>query len=328
MKRSFKKVLALGLSMALALGIAGCSNSTQSQGDQVNIGIIQIVEHPALDAARQGFLDTLKENGYEHGKNNVSIDYQSAQGDQSILNSIANKFASSNLDLVLAIATPSAQAIAGQTSDTPILVTAVTDLIEASLVETYEKPGTNVSGTTDMNPIKEQLELLKKLSPNVSTVGVIYNAGEVNSEVQVKVVEEVAPELGLKIETATVTTSADVLQAAESLVGKVDAIYVPTDNMVVSAAQSVVQVANDNKLPLISGESSVVEKGGLGTIGINYYNLGAQTGEMALKVLKGSNPAEMPVESQKQFDIVINQETADLLGVTIPADIAEKAIFQ
>lgn len=328
MKRSFKKVIGLCLSVALALGVAGCSSSTQSSDDQVKIGIIQIVEHPALDAARQGFLDVLKENGYEDGKNNVTIDYQSAQGDQSILNSIANKFASSDLDLILAIATPSAQAIAGQTKDIPILVTAVTDLIEANLVESYEKPGTNVSGTTDMNPIKEQLELLKKLAPFANTVGVIYNAGEVNSEVQVKVVKEVAPTLGLAVEEATVTTSADVLQAAESLVGRVDAIYVPTDNMVVSAAQSVVQVANDNKIPLISGESSVVEKGGLGTIGINYYNLGAQTGEMALKVLNGANPAEMPVESQKQFDIVINQETAELLGITIPEDIAEKAIFQ
>lgn len=159
------------------------------------------------------------------------------------------------------------------------------------------------------------------------TVGVLYNAAEVNSEVQVRVVKAEAPALGLKIEEATVATSADVLQAAQSLVGKVDAIYVPTDNMVVSAAQSVVQVANENKIPIISGESSVVDAGGLGTIGINYKNLGAQTGEMAIRIFEGAKVAEMPIESQKDFDIVLNQKTLDLLGIKVPAEIESEATF-
>ncbi|ACL20852.1 putative ABC transport system substrate-binding protein [Desulfitobacterium sp. LBE] len=339
-KGSLRRMLGIGLSLVLALGLAGCGGTAPSTSEtpqgtgqgsseekQVKIGIIQIVEHPALDAARQGFLDTLKANGYEEGKN-LKLVYQNAQNDQSMLNSIAQQFATSDLDLILAIATPSAQAMASATDEIPILITAVTDPVEAKLVDSMDKPGGNISGTTDMNPIKEQLDLLKKLVPDAKTVGVIYNAAEVNSEVQVRIVKEEAPALGLEIVEATVSSSADVLQAAQSLIGKVNAIYVPTDNMVVSAAQSVVQVANENKIPLISGESSVVDAGGLGTIGINYTNLGAQTGEMALRILDGAKPADMPVEGQKNFDIVLNQEAIDLLGIEVPADIKSKATIK
>lgn len=338
-KGSLKKVLGIGLSLVLVLGLVGCGTTQQASSGaastgnvstekkEISIGIVQIVEHPALDSAREGFLETLKKNGYEEGKN-LKIDYQNAQGDQSILQSIAQKFASSKLDLVLAIATPSAQVMASATQSIPILITAVTDPVEAKLVNSMEKPGTNVTGTTDMNPLKEQFDLLKKLVPQAKKVGVIYNAGEVNSQVQVKMAKVVAKNLGIELIEATVTTSADVLQASQSLVGKVDAIYVPTDNMVVSAAQSVVQVANKNKIPIIAGESSVVDKGGLATIGINYNNLGKQTGEMALKVLKGSKPQDMAIESQNQFDTVFNKEALTLLGIKVPDDLAKIAIVK
>ncbi|MDP4126598.1 MAG: ABC transporter substrate-binding protein [Bacillota bacterium] len=328
-----KKLLAFGLSLLLLLSLVGCgaakseaTSSTSGEKKAVKIGIVQIVEHPALDAARQGFLETLKQNGYEEGKN-LTVDYQNAQGDQSVLQSIAQKFSSAKLDLVLAIATPSAQAMASASKDIPILITAVTDPVEAKLVNSMDKPGKNVTGTTDMNPLKEQFELMKKLVPNVKRVGVIYNAGEVNSQVQVTMAKKVAKDLGLEIVEATVTTSADVLQASQSLVGKVDTIYVPTDNMVVSAAQSVVQVANKNKIPIISGESSVVDKGALATIGINYNKLGKQTGDMALRVLKGDKPQDMPIESQKEFDTVLNKATISTLGITVPEDIMKKATF-
>lgn len=333
-KSSLNKVLGIGLSLVLGLGLVGCGSakpaaggSASSENKEVKIGIVQIVEHPALDSAREGFLETLKKNGYEEGKN-LKVDYQNAQGDQSVLQSIAQKFASSKLDLVLAIATPSAQAMASASQNIPILITAVTDPVEAKLVNSMEKPGTNVTGTTDMNPIKEQFELLKKLVPQAKNVGVIYNAGEVNSQVQVKMAKEVAKNLGIELIEATVTTSADVLQASQSLVGKVDAIYVPTDNMVVSAAQSVIQVANKNKIPIIAGESSVVDKGGLATIGINYNNLGKQTGEMAIKILKGSKPQDMAIESQKQFDMVFNKEALTLLNIKVPDDLAKIAIVK
>ncbi|EHQ87366.1 ABC transporter substrate-binding protein [Desulfosporosinus youngiae] len=328
-----KKLLAFGLSLILLLSLAGCGaakSETGSTGNgdqkQVKIGIVQIVEHPALDSAREGFLETLKANGYEKDKN-LTLDYQNAQGDQSMLQSITQKFSSTKLDLVLAIATPSAQAMASASTDIPILITAVTDPVEAKLVNSMDKPGKNVTGTTDMNPIKEQFELMKTLVPTVKKVGVIYNAGEVNSQVQVAIAKNVAAELGLEIVEATVTTSADVLQASQSLIGKVNAIYVPTDNMVVSAAQSVVQVSHKNKIPIISGESSVVDKGALATIGINYKNLGKQTGEMALRVLKGEKPQDMPIEAQKDFDTVLNQSAIDLFGITVPEEISKKATF-
>lgn len=331
-----KKLLAFGLSLLLLLSLVGCgatksgatgtTSTAAGEKKAVKIGIIQIVEHPALDAARQGFLETLKENGYEEGKN-LTVDYQNAQGDQSVLQSIAQKFSSAKLDLVLAIATPSAQAMASASKDIPILITAVTDPVEAKLVNSMDKPGKNVTGTTDMNPLKEQFTLMKQLVPSVKKVGVIYNAGEVNSQVQVAMAKKVAADLGLTIVEATVTTSADVLQASQSLIGKVDTIYVPTDNMVVSAAQSVVQVANKNKIPIISGESSVVDKGALATIGINYKKLGKQTGEMALRVFKGEKPQDMPIESQKEFDTVLNKSTITLLGLTVPDDVLKKATF-
>ena len=313
-----RKVLAVLLAVFLILSFSGCS-STPSE-PKISIGIIQIVEHPALDAAREGFLETLKQNGYVEGKN-LTVDYQNAQNDQSTLQTIANKFASANHDLILAIATPSAVAVAASITDVPILITAVTDPVTAKLVNSMEKPGTNVTGTTDMNPIKEQFELLKKLVPEAKKVGIIYNAGEINSQVQVEIAKEVVKNLDIEISEASVATSADVLQAAQSFIGKVDAIYVPTDNTVVSARESVIQVTNSNKIPLIAGESSVIEAGGLATIGINYFNLGKQTGEMAIRILNGENPQDMPIESQKDFDIVINEETANLLGIEIPAEL-------
>ncbi len=311
--RKLRNLLIICVVLILAFSTFGCSSSS----DKISIGIVQIVEHPALDAAREGFLEVLNENGYVEGDNLV-IDYQNAQGDQSTLQSIANKFASANHDMILAIATPSAQAVAGSTQTIPILITAVTDPVSAKLVDSLEKPGTNVTGTTDLNPIDKQFDLLLQLVPTAKKIGIIYNAGEVNSQVQVTIAKDVAKTMNLEILEATVATSADVLQAAQSFIGRVDAIYVPTDNTVVSAAQSVVQVANENKIPLISGESSVVDAGGLATIGINYKNLGMQTGEMALKVLKGAKPQEMPIEYQKDFDIVVNEETAKLLGIEIP----------
>lgn len=331
-----KKILTVGLSMILALGLVGCSAAQPQQNTQagnpsaekaIKVGIVQILEHPALDSAREGFLETLKANGYEEGKN-LTVEYQSAQGDQSILQNITQKFATEKLDLVLAIATPSAQSMARSSQDIPILITAVTDPVAAGLADSMEKPGKNITGTTDMNPIKEQFDLLKTIVPDAKKVGVLYNAGEDNSRVQVELAKEIAKKANLELVEATVATTSDVLQAAQSIAGKVDAFYVPTDNTVVTAADAVIQVANENKIPLFSGESSVVDKGGLGTIGINYKKLGAQTGEMALKVLKGQKPAEMPIESQREFDIVFNKATLELLNIKLPADLQKKAILK
>lgn len=293
--------------------------------DLVKIGITQIVEHTSLDAARQGFMDSLKDNGYIEGEN-VVFDFKNAQNDKSNAISIAQKFVNDKVDLIFAISTPSAQAVAQATDEIPVLITAVTDPVDAGLVQSMDKPGTNVTGTTDLNPVHLQLELVKKFVPDAKKVGVLYNAGESNSEVQVAIAREAAEELGLELVEASVATTADVSQAAASLEGRVDAIYVPTDNTVVAALQTVIKVAEDSRIPVIVGEGDSVENGGLATYGIDYYVLGRQTGDMAVKVLRGeADPADMPVESQKDLQLYINKKAAEAMGVEIPAELLEQA---
>lgn len=325
-----RKLLAWGMMLVLLLTVAtGCGGSSSSDGQKdtekkVKLGIIQVAEHPALDAARQGFLDTLEENGYVEGKNLI-VDYGNAQGDQTALKTIAKKLVTGNCDLILAIATDSAQAVAAETTKIPILITAVTDPVAAKLVQSNEKPGTNVTGTNDMNPVKEQVELLQKLAPQTKRIGVIYNAGEVNSVVQVDMVKDTASKAGLNVVEATVSNTSEVMQAAQSLVGRADAFYIPTDNTVSSSVESIIKVAEANAIPVVVGEAAMVDRGALATIGIDYYKLGKQTAEMALRVLKGEKPQEMPVEGQKDMDLVLNMKAAKAMKVTIPEDIKAQA---
>ncbi|MCF6097330.1 ABC transporter substrate-binding protein [Thermovorax subterraneus] len=288
------------------------------------IGISQFVEHPALDAARNGFIDGLKEAGFEEGKN-VTFVIENAQGDFPTAQTIANKFVGEKVDMILAIATPSAQAAANATKDIPILITAVTDPVAAGLVKSLEKPETNVTGTTDMNPVKEQLELLKEILPDAKNVGILYNAAEANSKVQVDLAKKAAGELNLTIHEATVASSSEVNQAVQSLSGKVDAIYAPTDNTIASAIGAVVKVCNDAKIPVIAAERGMVEGGALATLGIDYYLLGKQTGAIAARVLKGENPAEIPVEGSKEYKLIINKKAAERLGIKIPDAVMAKA---
>jgi len=289
---------------------------------------VQIVEHPSLDAARQGFLDVLAENGYKEGDNLV-VNYENAQGDMPTLNSIAQSMAGDKPDVILAIATPSAQAVANATKGTsiPVLFTAVTDPVAAGLVESMEKPNTNLTGTTDMAPIADQIKLIKDIDPSVKNVGIIYNSGEVNSVVQVEMVKEVAKDLGLEIVEAVATSTSEVDQAAKSLVGKVDAIYVPTDNVAVTALEAIVQVAENNSILLVSAEKDSVNRGTVATIGLDYYKLGRQTGEMALKIIAGeAKPQDMPVEVQEQNDVIINLKAAKALNVSIPKEVLDRAV--
>lgn len=293
--------------------------------ETLQIGVIQIVEHPALDSARDGFMDALKDGGYVEGEN-VEYDVQIAQGDMSTANTIAQKMDAENPDLVLAIATPTSQAAANSIEDTPILITAVTDPVDAGLVDSLENPGGNVTGTTDMTPIAKQLELLKEIVPDAKTVGVIYNAGESNSQVQINITKKEAEDLDLEIVEATADNSSGVMQAAQSLIGKVDAFYVFTDNTVVSALDSVVLVAEENDIPLIVGEPDSVKNGGVATEGLSYYELGYQTGEMALDILENDkDPAEMPIQSQKETKLVINEKAAVNMGLEIPDEVKDRA---
>lgn len=309
-------LLAVCLLLAAAAGV---------QAAPIKVGITQIVEHPSLDQARQGFIDRLSELGYAEGID-IVYDIQSAQGDLATAQTIARKFQSDGVDLILAIATPTAQAAAHIVKDIPILITAVTDPVAAELVESIERPGTNVTGTSDLTPVRAQLELLKEIAPNAKRVGIVYNAGEVNSVVQVEIARAAAAELGLTIVEATAGNSSEVLQAAQSLQGRVDAMYVPTDNTVVSALESVVGVAERAGIPLIAGEADSVAKGALATVGIDYYKLGRQTADIAHRVLQGENPAHIPIEYLNEQSVVLNAGAARRMKVDIPESVRARAV--
>ncbi|BAS28531.1 ABC transporter substrate-binding protein [Limnochorda pilosa] len=306
--------------LPLVLAAVGFSPLGVHAAQEVRVGVIQIVEHPSLDQARQGFLDRMAELGYM-----VRADYQNAQGDMATAQIIARRLAGANPDLILAIATPTAQAAAQATSSIPILITAVTDAQAAGLVQSNERPGTNVTGTSDLNPVDQQLALIPRLDPSARRVGVLYNAGEANSLVQVEWARKAAGDLGLTLVEATVASSSEVLQAAQSLVGRVDALYVPTDNTVVSALESVIQVAEQSKLPMVVGEPDSVARGGLITVGIDYYELGRQTAEMADQVLKGADPAQMPIQYQANPRLVVNPAAAERMGVRLPEELLAQA---
>lgn len=322
-----KRVKLIVLAAAVAALGSGCSGGNNEgaapEKDIPTVGIIQYMDHAALDAAKEGFVDALADNGFVDG-DTVNIDLQNAQGDQSNLGTISDRFVSNNVDLVLAIATPATQAIAGKTTEIPILATAVTDYEAARLVDSNEAPGGNVTGTTDMNPVKEQIDLLVKLVPDAKTVGVLYTSSEDNSILQAKMAKEAIEKLGLKYVEATVTNSNDVQQATQSIVEQCDAIYIPTDNVFASAMPVVNGITTISKTPVINGEVGQVEAGGLATLGNNYYDLGYQTGLMAIKVLKGeAEPATMPIEAAAKFDYAINGTVAEQIGITIPADLQQ-----
>ena len=328
LKNSKIKALAAGLMLTLALGVMGCGGDKKEapkKAEKVNVGIVQLVEHAALDAANKGFVEGLASKGYKEGQN-ISYDRQNAQADQSNLQNIAHRFVNNKVNLICAIATPAAQTVANVTSDIPIVATAVTDYKTAKLVKDNAKPGTNVTGTTDMNPVEQQLDLLLKIVPNAKSVGTIYCSSEVNSQLQVDILKKAATAKGVTIKEATVSNVNDIQQAARSLVGKVQAIYVPTDNVLASAMPTLVSVTEEAKLPVICGEGGMVKAGGLATLGVDYYKLGFQAGEMAADILSGkSKPADMAIQAQKEFKAMVNLKEAEKIGLKVPEDVLKGA---
>ena len=321
------KSLSVGIMLTLALGMmVGCGGEKKEAAskDKVTVGIVQIVEHAALDVASKGFVDGMAAKGFKEGQN-VVYDRQNAQADQSNLRTIAERFINNKTDLICAIATPAAQVVANATQDIPIVATAVTDYEAAKLVKSNAKPGTNVTGTSDMNLVEAQLDLILKLVPATKTVGVIYNSSEVNSQVQVDLLKGCAKAKGVEIKEATVNNVNDIQQAARSLLGNVQAIYVPTDNVLASAMPALAMVTEEAKLPVVCGEGGMVKSGGVATLGLDYYKLGKQSGEMAADILSGkTKPQDMPIQTQKEFNIIINEENAKKIGLTIPKEILDK----
>ncbi len=288
--------------------------------DTVSIGIIQIVEHPALDLTREGMMDALEQEGF----GDAEFEFHTAQGEFSVAAAISQQLVANNVDLIGAIATPTSQAAANATTDIPIVFAAVTDPVDAGLVASVAEPGGNVTGVSDLTPVAAQLELLQSLVEG-NRVGIIYNPGEANSLVQVDIADEAAEALGLTLVKAGVNSSAEVMQAAQSLVGRVDAIYVPTDNTAASAYGAIIQVAEDNQLPLIVGEDTAVEQGGLATLGVNYYDIGFQAGLMAAQILRGADPATIPVGYQETLRLAVNLSAAEKMGVEFDPEWLETA---
>lgn len=312
-----KKWITTGLlATTLGLGLAACGNTNNATEDgKKTVGILQLVEHGSLDAAYEGFKEGLAEGGYKEGEN-LTLEYQNAQNSQDNLKSMSEKLVKNSPDLLLGIATPAAVSLANETTDIPIVVTAVTDLVEAKLAESNEAPGRNITGTSDMVPIDKQIQLLLSIVPDAKTIGIMYNAGEANSKIQADLAEKVLKDAGVDVKVLTANTTNDVQQVTTSLAKDVDGIYVPTDNTFASAAAVVGEVAKETKTPIVAGSVEQVEDGALATFGIDYKSLGKQTGELAAKILDGDEkPATTPVETANKLELVVNQKMATALGI-------------
>ncbi|WFD10736.1 ABC transporter substrate-binding protein [Tepidibacter hydrothermalis] len=319
--KNFKIVVLLIL---LVVSLVGCKSVDTSKDDKIKIGITQITEHPALDLAREGFIKALEDNGFEDG-NNIEIDFQSAQGDIPTSQTIAQNFVSQNKDMIFAIATPSAQSAFNSTNEIPILITAVTDPVEAGIVKSIEKTQTNVTGTSDITPVNKQFELIKKLVPNSKKVGIIYNTSEINSKIQVDMAKEEAKKIGFDIEEVGVSSVNEVSQAMDKLIQSVDVVYTPADNIVASSMSLIANKCNQKNIPIIGAEESHVKLGALATEGIDYNQLGYETGLMAVQVLNGEKPQDMSIQHIKNTTLVINEKVAKMLDIEIPDDLKAKA---
>lgn len=321
MKKFSKAVLLVLSTMVMLTGCSVGKNVSADNESKFEIGIIQLAEHPALDDARRGFEDGLKELGIE-----ANVSYQNAQGDIPATTTISDKFVQDDVDLIYAIATNAAQAAKQATSDIPILFSAVTDPVLAELVDSMENPGANVTGTSDLSPMDRQLQLFKDLDPNAKEIGIIFNTSEPNSQVQVELAKKIAPELGLEIVDVGISNINDIPQALDSIVNKVDGIYTITDNMVASAVGLVSKKAIENNLITIAGEDSHVSSGILMTDGISYYELGKQTARMAKEILvDGKSPSDIPSETAINTSKVFNEETLNSLTIDINNDVFNDA---
>lgn len=328
-----KSLLTIVMSALLVTTLAGCgstdgkkteaessgSGSSPAENKTYKIAISQIVEHPSLDATREGFLAALKDAGITEGSN-LKVNYKNAQDDQTNNLSIAKTIASEKDDLVLAIATPSAQAIVKEVKDKPVLFAAVTDPLDAKLVSNLDKPGGNVSGVSDTNPaaVQKLMDFIAKHFPNVKSVGLVINEGEPNAVVMSKNAEETLSKHNIKLVKAAITNTSEVKQAAQSLVGRADAIFITLDNRVVSGVDTIIQVANENHIPFFSSDRDTVEKGAFATVGFKYYDHGYQVGQMAVDILKnGKNPGDMKVTMQEKLDLILNLKAAAAQGITV-----------
>jgi putative ABC transport system substrate-binding protein len=289
--------------MALALGMLAAAPSFAA--DTKSVAVTAIVEHPALDAVRDGVKAELKAAGYEEGKN-LKFSYQ-----------IARKYVGDAPDVIVAIATPSAQAVVASTKTIPVVYSAITDPVAAKLVKNWDATGTNVTGVSDLSPLEKHIGLIKQVVPNAKRIGVIYSPGEANSVAIVASLKKAAAEAGMTVVEAAAARTVDVPTAAQSLVGKADVIYTPTDNNVVSAFEGIVKVAQQAKLPVVAADTATVERGAVAALGLNYSDIGRQTGKIVVRILKGEKPGTIASQTSTNFELVVNPAAAKLQGVTL-----------
>ncbi len=327
-RRSLIAVAVALTGSAIVGGLSGCGKEEAAQqGGKtlIPIGIVQLVEHEALDAANRGIVDALAERGYKEGVN-VTIDRQNAQADQSNLQNIAARFVSNDSKILFAIATPAAQTLAAATKTIPIVATAVTNFEVAKLVASNEKPGGNVTGVSDINPVAEQFALLMKFAPDTKAIGTIYNSSEINSTYQIELLKKAASAAGVEVVEASVSSVNDIQQAVASLKGKVGGLYLPTDNIIASAVPVLMKSVFEAGIPTVAGEGGMVRAGILASIAVDYYTLGKMTGAMGADILDGKKkPADMPIQSQKAEKVLVNLKTAETMGIQIPEDILKTA---
>jgi putative ABC transport system substrate-binding protein len=322
-KNYLKIILSLCLVSILLLPLlGGCGGESVKK-----IGISQVVTHPALDATRQGIIDGLAAEGYVEG-DNLEIDYQNSEGDPSLFASIAQQFVSDKVDIIVSIATPNSQAAisAAEGTDIPVVFTAVTDPVGSGLISNWEShPNENATGVSDMIVVSDDVDLIVEVLPGIQTLGTLYNAGEANSVFLVEKLNEACDDKGIEVVERTVSTSADVLTAAQSLVGQVDAIWIGTDNTVVTGFEALVGVCEENNIPLFAADEDSIVRGGIAAYSFDYYDIGYQTGEMVAKILDGEDASQIPVEKGKVISLSVNTAAAERMGVTLPQAVIDRA---
>ena len=308
----------------LLAAVATLALTLPAKAENVTVAVTAIVEHPALDAARDGVKEALEAAGYKEGEN-LKFIYESAQGNPATAAQIARQFVGEGPNVIVPISTPSAQAVVSATKDIPVVFTAVSDPLGAQLVKDMDKPGGNVTGLSDLSPVAEHLALIKEILPNVKTIGYLYNSGEANSVSLLAVLKAEAEKAGLTVVESAATKSAEVQGAARALVGRADAIYIPTDNTIISALEGAVAVAEEAKLPLFTADTDSVSRGAIAALGFNYKDVGKQTGEVVVRILKGENPGDIAVKVAAGTDLVVNKGAAAKMGVTLPEAVVGRA---
>ncbi len=326
MKKKFMAAL-LAAVMIMTVVLTGCgSDSSSDSGDKetFKVGLVQLVEHTSLDQIRESIIKQLEDDGYVDGKN-IEIDYQNAQNEQSNLKTICQGFVADKVDVIVAITTPAAQVAMGETSDIPIIFSAVTDPVAAGIVEDMEKPGGNITGTSDAVKVDQIMDLASEITPGYKTVGALYNSSETNSVATVKQLKAYAEKKGLKVIESAITNSNEIQTAAQSLAKKCDIVFSPTDNTVASSIATANDVFIKNKIPFYVAADSMVKDGALATSGVDYEYLGQETAKMVVEVFNGADIATMPVETMDKTSVFINSETAKAMGLDIPESVTKKA---